>query len=227
MRIAVFGATGKAGGAIAREALARGHQVRALVRTPSKLDLRHPELEVILGGFEDADAVRRTLEGADAAVTSIGITSKARPTLLVDSVTAIRAGMQNAGIRRLVVVQGAHLPFPGDPRNPGLLTLKAILGVVMRPLVRDGHRLVTLLMDDDCEWTVIRMPMLKVAPATSDVKVGRLHVSPLKHVTTGDVAQLALRCLAAGSYLQEMPMIISGRAPSREAEAPRASVGTR
>jgi uncharacterized protein YbjT (DUF2867 family) len=34
MRLALFGATGRAGGAILRESRAAGHDVRALVRTP-------------------------------------------------------------------------------------------------------------------------------------------------------------------------------------------------
>jgi methylmalonyl-CoA mutase cobalamin-binding subunit len=209
MRIALFGGTGKAGSAILEEALTQGHQVRALVRNPS--NIRRPGLEVVQGGFADTAALDHALEGAEVAITAIGITSKARPTLLEDSVTAIRAGMRRAGVGRLIVVQGAHLPFPGDPRNPGLLLLKAILGVVMRPVVLDGHRLVTLLQADDCDWTVIRMPPLKVAPATGAMEAGTLRINPLKHVTSGDVAVLALQCSELGTYVKEMPMITSGR----------------
>lgn len=210
MRIALFGGTGKAGSAILEEALARGHEVRALVRNPLQPRLRRPGLEVVQGGFEDTVALDHTLDGTDVAITAIGITSKARPTLLEDSVTSIRAGMRRAGIGRLIVVQGAHLPFPGDPRNPGLLLLKAILSVVMRPLVLDGHRLVTLLQADDCDWTVVRMPPLKVGPATGRMEAGILRISPLKHVTSGDVAALTLQCMERGTYVKEMPMIISG-----------------
>jgi hypothetical protein len=233
MRIALFGGTGKAGGAILQEALARGYEVRALVRTPSKLEVRTPGLEVVQGGFEDTAALGHALEGADVAITAIGITSKARPTLLEDSVSAIRAGMGRAGVGRLIVVQGAHLPFPGDPKNPGLLLLKAILGVVMRPVVLDGHHLVTLLQADDSDWTVIRMPPLKVAPATGALEAGTLRISPLKHVTSGDVAVFALQCAERGTHVREMPMIISGRARpgalTERAAAPEgaSSTGTR
>lgn len=226
MHIAMFGGAGKAGSAILEEALTRGHQVRALVRNPLKTTVIRPGLEVVRGGFEDIAALDRTLEGAKVAVTAIGITSKMRPTLLEDSVTAIRAGMRRAGVERLIVVQGAHLPFPGDPKNPGLLLLKAILGVVMRPVVLDGHRLVSLLQADDCDWTVIRMPPLKVAPATGAMEAGTLRISPLKHVTSGDVAVLALQCMELGTYVKEMPMIISGRPrPAASTELPVARDG--
>jgi putative NADH-flavin reductase len=218
MRVAVFGATGKAGGAVLREALARGHEVRALVRTPSALDLHDPALEVVHGGFEDTVALDQTLEGADVAITAIGVTSTARPTLLEDSVNAIRAGMERAAMKRLIIVQGVHLPFPGDPRNPGLLALKAILRVVMRPVVLDGHHLVTLLQADGSDWTVIRMPVLKPAPPTGNLKVGSLRVSPLSHVTSGDVAVFALDCAEGGDHLRQMPMVVSGRPQRGERE---------
>jgi hypothetical protein len=196
---------------VLREALARGHEVRALVRTPSALDLHDPALEVVHGGFEDTSALDHTVEGAEVAITAIGVTSKARPTLLEDSVNAIRAGMERAGMKRLIIVQGVHLPFPGDPRNPGLLALKAILRVVMRPVVLDGHRLVMLLQADGSDWTVIRMPVLKPASPTGNLAVGSLRVSPLSHVTSGDVAMFALDCAEGGDHLRQMPMVVSGR----------------
>lgn len=214
MRIAVFGGSGKAGRAVLSEALARGHEVRALVRTPAKLEFVHPRLDVVAGGFEDAAAVDRTLLGAEGAITSVGITSKERPTLLVDSVTAIRAGMHRAGVERLVIVQGVHIAFEGDPRNPGLLLLKAVLGVAMRPLALDGRALGAFLAQDPGQWTVIRMPRLAEGPTTSGALIGRLRVSPRSKVTSGDVGAFALRLVERGEQVRRMPMIASanGRA---------------
>jgi uncharacterized protein YbjT (DUF2867 family) len=214
MRIAVFGGSGKAGRAVLSEALTRGHEVRALVRTPGKFEIVHPRLEVVAGGFEDAAAVDRMLLGAEGVITSIGITSKERPTLLVDSVTAIQAGMLRAGVERLVIVQGVHMAFAGDPRNPGLLLLRAVLGVAMRPLALDGRALGARLAQDPGEWTVIRMPRLAEGPATSGAIVGRLRVSPRSTVTSGDVAAFALRLVERGQQMRRMPMIASrnGRA---------------
>ena len=210
MRIALFGATGKAGGAILREALERGHEVRALVRRPEELEVRHPNLDVVRGGFEDADALHEVLEGADAAITAIGVTSRKRPTLLVDSVTAIRAGMRRTGARRLVVVQGVHMAAPGDPRNIGLRLIELVLRAAMRPLTRDARRLGAVLRADDGDWTVVRMPRLTVAPATGEAWAGTLLVSWLKHVTSGDVAVVAMHCLEQDAWVRQMPMVVSG-----------------
>ncbi|HEV7623648.1 MAG TPA: NAD(P)H-binding protein [Amnibacterium sp.] len=212
MRIAVLGGTGKAGGAVLAEALARGHEVRALVRTPSTLTTAHPRLAVVPGGFEDRAALDRTLDGADAVITAIGVTSAQRPTLLVDSVTAIRSAMRRAGVERLVIVQGVHMAFPGDPRNPGLVLLKSVLRVVMRPLTIDGRALGALLEQDPSDWTVLRMPRLVQGGATGRALEGRLQVSPRSSVTSGDVAAFALRCVEGDEYVRRMPMIASAGA---------------
>lgn len=212
MRIALLGGTGKAGTAVLAEALARGHEVRALVRTPARLTTVHPRLAIVPGDFEDPAALDRTLDGADAVITAIGVTSTQRPTLLVDSVTAIRAAMHRADVERLVIVQGVHMAFPGDPRNPGLALLKAVLRVVMRPLTRDGRALGSLLEQDPGDWTVLRMPRLVDGDATGRALVGRLRVSPRSSVTAGDVAAFALRCVEGDEYVRRMPMIASAGA---------------
>lgn len=48
-KIVIIGATGYVGSAILKEALGRGHQVKAIVRDPSKLTLIHPHLKVVGG----------------------------------------------------------------------------------------------------------------------------------------------------------------------------------
>lgn len=46
MRIAVLGATGPSGVQVLKEALHRGHEVKAIVRSPDKLVVKHDKLQV-------------------------------------------------------------------------------------------------------------------------------------------------------------------------------------
>lgn len=64
--ILVTGATGRQGGAIARELLQHGHSVRAMTRKPESDAARAlAELgaEVVVGNLDDADSLRRALDG--------------------------------------------------------------------------------------------------------------------------------------------------------------------
>ena len=49
MKLAVFGATGRTGRQLVEQALQAGHEVVALVRTPSRLTIQNPKLTVIQG----------------------------------------------------------------------------------------------------------------------------------------------------------------------------------
>ena len=74
--IALFGGTGGTGSAFLKLALDAGYQVRALVRTPSKVSVgsnNEHSLTVIQGSFDDTDKVEETIKGADYVVCMGGI----------------------------------------------------------------------------------------------------------------------------------------------------------
>lgn len=67
--VLVTGATGKQGGAVARELMRRGHRVRAFTRRPSSESaeaLKRQGAEVFQGDFDDRESVKRAASGADA-----------------------------------------------------------------------------------------------------------------------------------------------------------------
>ena len=47
--IALIGATARSGREIIRQALVRGHKIKGLARTPSKLNISHPNLKLFKG----------------------------------------------------------------------------------------------------------------------------------------------------------------------------------
>jgi uncharacterized protein YbjT (DUF2867 family) len=64
----IAGITGHVGGAAARHLLARGKQVRTLLRTPQKAKAFADQgVEILQGDLNDAEALARALEGAEGA----------------------------------------------------------------------------------------------------------------------------------------------------------------
>ncbi len=72
MKIAIFGAIGWIGGAVAREAPDRGHIVTAIVRDPARLQLRHERLATMIGDMTDPTRVAAVVAGHDAVAAAIG-----------------------------------------------------------------------------------------------------------------------------------------------------------
>ena len=74
-RVLVAGATGYLGGFVARELKARGHFVRALTRSPEKLDHLQDSLdEIVEAEVTRLETLEHICDGIDVVFSSIGIT---------------------------------------------------------------------------------------------------------------------------------------------------------
>ena len=108
MRVAVTGASGKTGWRVVAEALARGFEVRAIVRPGSVLPAGLEGAEVHRLQLNDSAALQQALRGCDALVIATG----ARPSidllgpLKVDAL-GVRQQLEacrSVGLKRLVLV---------------------------------------------------------------------------------------------------------------------------
>ncbi|MGO9118031.1 MAG: NAD(P)-dependent oxidoreductase [Desulfomonilaceae bacterium] len=107
MRLIVFGANGRLGSRIVREALERGHHVTAVVRDPGRLQNSDERLTAVTGDVCDAGSVAAVATGHDAVISAVGPTGNSRPDLVVEVARALIDGLTRAGVRRLVVGGGA------------------------------------------------------------------------------------------------------------------------
>ena len=76
-RVLVAGATGYLGRFVAKEFKSRGYFVRALARSPDKLDDMKDELdEIVVGEVTDPESIKDVCNGIDVIFSSIGITKQ-------------------------------------------------------------------------------------------------------------------------------------------------------
>ncbi len=106
MNIALFGATGSIGKAIALEALSRGHQVTGLVRHPEKSDLSRPGFILRQANVLDATLVAAEVTGHEAVVSAIAPDFDT-PIQLITAAHSLIQGLGATQVRRLLIVGGA------------------------------------------------------------------------------------------------------------------------
>ncbi len=97
MKIAVLGASGRAGSQIAREAAARGHAVTAIARHPEKIPAA-PGITPVEGDAADAAALAALIDGSDAVISALHFDIPA---------TTLLGALRTAGVPRLLVTGGA------------------------------------------------------------------------------------------------------------------------
>ncbi|AZF36196.1 MULTISPECIES: NAD(P)-dependent oxidoreductase [unclassified Pseudomonas] len=113
-KIAIIGATGRAGSQLLEEALRRGHTVTAIARNTDKLAAR-PGVTAKRVDALDADALQQAVSGSDVVISAAHFATL--------PASAVIGPVKKAGVKRLLVVGGAgSLLLPDGSRvidSPG------------------------------------------------------------------------------------------------------------
>lgn len=202
MNIAIFGATGRVGHLICAHSLEDGHTVTALARTPEKLKNlaeRNASLKIVEGNAVQVEAIRKTLQGADAVISAL---STDGGSVLSDSLPLILASMKQLGIKRIVAIGTAGVL---DSRvEPGLLRYQS--SESRRTLTRaaeEHHAAFRLLEESGLDWTLVCPTYLPDGPAEGGYRVEQSYLPENgTRISTGDTAAFAYAQLFSGQYLR-------------------------
>jgi putative NADH-flavin reductase len=97
-KIAIIGATGRAGSQLLEEALRRGHSVTAIARNTAKVAQRAGVVTRNVDAL-DASALQAAIEGHDVVISAAHFATL--------SASAVIGPVKQAGVKRLLVVGGA------------------------------------------------------------------------------------------------------------------------
>ena len=84
------------------QALRRGHDVSAFVRTPGKLTVVDSRLRVVQGDIQRVDSIHAAIPEHDAVLSALGARSLGPATLLSDAARQIVGAMEAHGVRRII-----------------------------------------------------------------------------------------------------------------------------
>lgn len=206
MKVAIIGASGFIGSYVRDEALARGHQVTAIVRHPEKITVQKPRLHVVKADIFK-DKVDELVKGHDAVISaySAGRGGTDIYNEHVRGAKVIISGVKRSGIKRLLVVGGAS-------------TLEVAPGVqlidTMSPEQITGGMLATretlhmLRKEKELEWTFLS-PAASIAPGerTGHYRVGKDQLLKNKEgdsrISTQDYAVAMLDELENPQHIRE------------------------
>jgi putative NADH-flavin reductase len=163
MRIAILGATGGTGRAVAGLALAEGHEVTALVRDPARLALTSGRLRVLTGDALRADDVDAAITGQDAVFVSLGLSAGGSATEVVtvctDGISNVLAAMARHRVDR-VVAMSTHGVNDSDDGSPYVRALWEAVG----ERLKDKQTMEPLIRRSPTVWTIVRAPLISPEP---------------------------------------------------------------
>jgi putative NADH-flavin reductase len=198
MKLLVIGATGGIGTELVTQALQRGHQVTALVRSPERMKASGPGLKVVKGNPLDARELQEQMAGQDAVFSALGSGSlKPKPMYAEFARSAIQASAAT-GVRRLISVSAAIL-FP-DLGFFGRLIANTFLKNERLSL----EAMEKVVKSSSLDWTLVRPPRLTNGPAKGDVRGETNRLPGRLSVARADVAAFMLHEAEHPEHVREV-----------------------
>lgn len=171
MNIALIGASGFVGSAILKEALNRGHQVKAIVRNPEKIAVHHDHLTIEKANVLEASLVTEAVRGNDAVISAYnpGWTNPDIYAEFLKGSQSIQEGIKASGVKKYIVIGGAGslevapgvqaVDTPGFPAEikPGATAARDYLNIIKE--------------ENELDWTFFS-PAFEMHQGTSGVRKG-------------------------------------------------------
>ncbi|MFI0454367.1 NAD(P)-dependent oxidoreductase [Actinomadura sp. 6N118] len=192
MKLTIVGPTGRIGQHLLTQAIAAGHHVTAVARTPGKLHAdahTAPNARIVTADLSKPDLVtlKTAVDGADAVLSGLGPRKKAEHGIVSSGTRAIVAAMKTTDVHRLIVVSGvgvSTVPTPGRPnppkREPGAGPVMQYLTTPLAKHVLGQHFVDVAMMEDflqgcGLDWTAMRVPLIVDKPQTGTYRTAYGH----------------------------------------------------
>lgn len=151
MRISLFGSTGRVGKEFLKRSLADGNSVKALVRSPEKLDeIKDSRLTVIKGNALHTDDIEKTLSDTDLVISCLN--TDGDNTLSV-SAEKIISSMKTVGHTRILTVGTAGILQ--SRHEPELFRFQSSESKRRSTRAAEEHlKVYQLLVQSDLDWMI-------------------------------------------------------------------------
>ena len=205
MRVLVLGASGKTGSLVVERALAKGHEVTALMRDAS--EFKQENARVLIGDATNQEDVLKAVEGNDAVIDTIGGSTPYKDTTLERTAAHnVIEAMEAKNVRRLIVVSMMGL---GTSRTQAPFWYEHLLmPTFLRGSSKDKAALEQEVSASTLDFVITRPAILKDDPATGSVTV--LDGEAKGHeITRADLANFLVDQLESGDYVRRAVTVVN------------------
>lgn len=172
MNVIIFGAAGDVGSRIVQEAVERGHQVTAVVRSTVPERLSDSNARIVSLDVMQVERLADYLIGFDLAISALR-PSDGHEADLTPLTEKVLDAVDQAGVRALVLGGAASLRVPGRHGHT-VLTAPGFLPDAVRPIAEACQaQLDACMARDATDWTYLAPPAeLLPGARTGDYRIG-------------------------------------------------------
>ena len=206
----IIGASQGIGFETVKQALLRGHRVRAMARSANRIGVDDAKLEKYVGDALNVEDLTAALDGIDVVVQALGIAAGPnmvlRPVHLFSKSTQILLpAMEAAGVKRLITVTGFGA---GDSYSRIGCLQRIPFRLVLGRAYDDKDVQERLIRRSNLDWTIARPVILTNGP-----RIGRYRVlaEPKQwrngFISRADVADFLVAQIENNDYVGKTPVL--------------------
>ena len=212
MKLLVIGASRGIGLEVVKQALSRGHEVRAFAQSADSIRLSNSRLEKRNGNALKVSDIASAMTGVDAVILTLGV--RAGPGMVLGTVDLFSRAtqivvdaMKKARVKRLICVTG----FGAGESRAKLGPLQAIFFHLLFGRAYDDKDVQEVMVrKSGLDWIIVRPVILTNGPKTSRYKV----LDNPKDwrsgtVSRADVADFLVKQVQDPAYLGKTPVLTS------------------
>ena len=198
MKLTIFGASGKTGVELVKQALEKDHEVTAFLRDPARLPVQHDQLETVTGDVLTGENIADAVQGQDAVVCVLGSNDLKKTNIRSTGTANIIQAMKQENIQRFIVVSAMGT---GDSWDTLSTASKFLYATVLKSSREDHEAQEAAVKDSGLDWTIIRPSGLTDEPKTGAYEVGENIPAKTPRIARADVADLILKELEQNAFI--------------------------
>ncbi len=201
-KILIFGATGGTGKELVKQALEKGHQVTAFLRTPKKLEIQNSKLQVLKGDVLNNQEVSNAVRNHGVVFCTLGMPASDKSTLRTNGTANIVKAMKENGVKRFICQ--TSLGF-GDSKEVLPWYMKyLIVPFVLKNAFKDHELQEAVIEESNLDYTIVRPGNMTNGKRTGNYKHGFEPTEKIKlKVSRADVAHFMLNQIDNEEYLRK------------------------
>ncbi|MFK8050813.1 MAG: NAD(P)-dependent oxidoreductase [Halioglobus sp.] len=207
--VALLGATGMVGRFIIQESLSRGYDVRALARTPAKLDEYRDRISIVKGDARNPEVIRQLLNGSDVVISALGpVKADGNAAKFVSTAvtTNVLREIENQNISQYLLVSGGGVVIPGDNRNLLGWWIRTLVRLGLNDVLKDKQAEYAVLADSTADWTLVRAPLIDPEPFVSPALVS-VKSPPAFRLRAAELARFMVDQIELREYIRQGPFL--------------------
>ncbi|NJB71403.1 putative NADH-flavin reductase [Saonia flava] len=204
-KIAVLGGAGKSGQYLVKMLIKKGISIKLLLRSPEKLQIQNPLIEIIKGNARDFDSIHTLLDGCDALISTLGQSKDEVGTYRDVSENIIKA-MHQLNLNRYIMVTGLNVDTPFDAKGPQTLAATNWMKANFREAVLQRQEEYEILSKCNLNWTVVRVPMIIQTDETGAIESNLVDCSS-DTINAYDLASFLIAQVYSPVYVKKAPFV--------------------